>query len=340
MEMREILEKVIAKENLSLSEAQKAMLTVMEGKATPVQIGGFLTALRTKGETKEEIAGFAQAMREVSRPIKLDLPLVADTCGTGGDGSNSFNISTTVSFVVAAAGIPVAKHGNRSISSRCGSADLLEALGINIELTVEQIKRCIEEVKIGFLFAPYFHEATRYAALPRKELGVRTVFNLLGPLTNPCAAKVQVVGVYDKNLTRVVAEVLGLLGNKAAFVVYGEEGLDEISISGRTFVSYLKDGSVENFVFRPEEAGLKCYPKEAIKGGTPAENAAITLAILKGEEGAGKDIVLLNSAFALVAAGLAKNFGEGVYLAKEIIESGAALKKLEEYREFTRSFAA
>lgn len=340
MELKQVLEKVTTRENLTRGEAREAMLAVMRGEATSNQIAALLAALRTKGETKEEIAGFAGAMREMARPLPLDLPLVVDTCGTGGDGSGSFNISTTAAFVVAAAGVPVAKHGNRSVSSNCGSADLLEELGVSLDLTPEQVAACIQETGMGFLFAPSFHQAMKYAAGPRKELGVRTVFNLLGPLTNPCGAQVQVVGVYQRELTTVVAEVLGLLGSRSAFAVYGRDGLDEVSISGPTTVSYLKDHSVETFEFEPEQAGLTRYPKEAVRGGSSKENAAITLGVLQGSQGPCRDVVLLNSSFALVAAGLAADFKAGAALAAELIDSGQALKKLELYREFTRKCAA
>ncbi|NOZ29194.1 MAG: anthranilate phosphoribosyltransferase [Chloroflexi bacterium] len=336
--MKEVIAKLLDRQDLSLAEAEAAMDVIMSGEATPAQIGAFLVALRMKGETVEEIAGCARSMRRnaVRVPIQHEGPIV-DTCGTGGDRSGTFNISTTAAFVVAGAGVPVAKHGNRSVSSKCGSADVLEALGVNIQLTPEQVARCIDEIGIGFLFAPNFHPAMRYAIGPRRELGVRTVFNILGPLTNPAFATHQVLGVYDPALTEVMARVLTEMGSKAAFVVHGADGLDELSTTGVNRVSHMRDGQVETFELDPAELGLPRASLADLRGGDAAENAAICRRILSGEErGPRRDVVLLNA-----AAALATGTGDlrvGLERAREVLDSGAALRKLDAFVELSQSF--
>jgi anthranilate phosphoribosyltransferase len=268
--------------------------------------------------------------------INLDLETIVDTCGTGGDGTNTFNVSTTTAFVVAGCGLRVAKHGNRSVSSLCGSADVIETLGVNLDVSPKVVEECLSRVGIGFLFAPALHGAMKYAIGPRKEIGIRSIFNILGPLTNPAGANVQVLGVYDKHLTPVLAEVLNRLGSRSAFVVHGEDSLDEISITGRTFISELKNSQVSSYTIKPEDFGLPRGAISDIKGGNAKENAQIVLEVLSGDPGARRDIVLLNAAAALVAAGQATDFREGIKQAAEAIDSGQAMKKLEALKEITR----
>jgi anthranilate phosphoribosyltransferase len=335
----EALDKISRGADLSRAEAESVMEQILAGALNTAQIATLLVALRTKGETVDEVVGFATAMRRHATPVfpaghRSTGETLIDTCGTGGDARGTFNISTVVAFVVAGAGGRVAKHGNRSTGGRSGSADVLEALGVKIDLPAERVAQAIEEIGIGFLFAPAMHAATRHATEARKQIGVRTVFNLLGPLTNPANASVQIVGVYDAKLTEFVAEVLGELGVRRAFVVHGADGLDEISLSGETFVSELRDGSVRTFTVTPEDFGLARAPLEAIRGGDAAENAAIMhkilgRSLLYREHGAARDIVLANAAAALVAAGRAGDFLEGVRIARESIDSGAAREKLE-----------
>jgi len=339
MDIKEAIGKVMLGEGLSGEEAEAVMSQIMAGEATPAQIGAFLTALRIKGETVEEITGCARAMRSISIPVRPQRRDLVDTCGTGGDRSGTFNISTTAAFVVAGAGLAVAKHGNRSVSSRCGSADLLEALEVNLELTPEQAARCIDEVGIGFLFAPRLHPAMKHAIGPRREMGVRTIFNILGPLTNPAGATRQSMGVYDPNLTNPLAHVLGKLGAREAFVVHGADGLDELSTTGINRVSHLQDGSVKDFSLDPAELGLPEARLEDLRGGTADENAQITQAILAGEWGPRRDVVLLNAAAALVAGGMASDFEEGLQQAAEAIDSGRARQKLEGLVAFTQGCA-
>jgi anthranilate phosphoribosyltransferase len=324
--------------NINLSEAEMAecMDEIMEGRATDSQIGALLSALRVKGETVEEITGAARIMREKATGIKAPEG-VLDTCGTGGDMSHTFNISTTTALVVAGTGIPVAKHGNRSVSSRSGSADVLEALGVRIDLPPQKVEKCLFETGFGFLFAPLFHPAMKYAIGPRREIGIRTIFNILGPLTNPAGAARQVLGVFASRLTETLAKVLGNLGAIDAIVVHGEDGLDEISVSGRTRVSRFKGGAVENFYIEPEDFGIWKNDIEHIRGGDKEENAAITLSILRGEEGAKRDIVLMNSAVAIIAAGKTEDFKTAFSVATESIDSGRALKKLEEVKRVSNS---
>lgn len=325
----EAIGKVIERNNLSETEMIGVMNQIMGGEATPAQIGSFITALRMKGETIEEITGAARVMREKATKINTNSSTVIDTCGTGGDGANTFNISTTSAFVAAGAGITVAKHGNRSVSSNCGSADVLKALGVNIEVGTSTVERCLNENGIGFLFAPLLHGAMKYAIGPRREIGIRTVFNILGPLTNPAGASAQVIGIYSKELTEKLAAVLGNLGSQHAFVVHGEDGLDEISLTSKTKISELKNGKVDTYWVKPEDFNIERCRAEDLLGGTPEENASITLGVLKGEKGPKRDIVLLNAAAAIVAGGKAKTFAEGIRVAEDSIDSGAAMKKLE-----------
>jgi anthranilate phosphoribosyltransferase len=324
--------------NISLSEVEMAecMKEIMEGKATEAQIGAFLTALRIKGETVDEITGAARIMREKATTIKAPQD-VLDTCGTGGDMSHTFNISTTTAFVVAGAGVPIAKHGNRSVSSQCGSADLLEALGVKIDLPPEKVEKCLFETGFGFLFAPLFHPAMKYAIGPRREMGIRTIFNILGPITNPAGAKRQILGVFANKLTETLAKVLGNLGAIDAMVVHGEDGLDEISISDGTKVSRFKDGKVENFYIGPEDFGIRRNKIEYIRGGNKEDNIAITLSILNGEKGPRRDIVLMNSAAALIVGGKAGDFKTALSIVADAIDSGKALRKLEEVKRVSNS---
>ena len=338
---------ILRGDDLSRHEAENAMEAILSSQADEAGVAGFLTALRFKGETVDEVVGFATVMRRHAPRIfgdgriRADEVLV-DTCGTGGDARGTFNISTATAFVVAGAGVRVAKHGNRSATSLCGSADVLEQLGMRIDLPPASVARAIEEVGIGFLFAPTMHAATRNAAKVRRELGFRTVFNLLGPLTNPAEASAQVVGVYDAGVTELMAQALGELGVKRAFVVHGADGLDEISISGETHVSELRDGSVRNYQVAPEDFGVKRAPLEAIRGGDAKQNAEIIYGIfgrppLPGKHTPHRDIVLANASAALVAAGRAANFLEGVQLAAESIDSGAAREKLEKLIAFSNT---
>jgi len=325
-------------QDISLSEIEMAecMTEIMEGRAADAQIGSFLTALRIKGETIEEIIGAVRIMREKATKIKAPDGVI-DTCGTGGDMSGTFNISTTTAIVVAAAGIPVAKHGNRSVSSQSGSADVLEALGVNIELPPEKVEKCLFETNFGFLFAPLFHPAMKFAIIPRREIGIRTIFNILGPLTNPAGAKRQILGVFAGKLTKPLAAVLGNLGAADAMVVHGEDGLDEITISDGTRVSRYKNGKVETFYITPEDFGFKRTDIREISGGDKNKNAEITLSIFNGEMGPKREIVLMNSAAAIVVAGLAAGFAEAKEIAAEAIDSGNALRKLKEIQNATNS---
>lgn len=337
--IREALKMLVEKKNLSETQAREVMLEIMEGKATSAQIAAFLTALRMKKETVEEITGCAREMmnKVVSFPWEGDV--LVDTCGTGGDGRGTFNISTTCAFVVAGAGIRVAKHGNRALSSQCGSADVLEEMGMRIDLPPHLAKKALEEVGIAFLFAPLFHQAMKYALFPRREMGIRTVFNLLGPLTNPLGANIRLMGVYDPSLTHILAQVMAYLEVKRAFVVWGEGGLDEVSIAGKTRVAELKDSKVKTYWIEPEKVGMRRYSLREIQGGKREENARIIQDILSGREREAKrEIVLLNSALCLVGAGIALNLREGIKLAAESIDSGKALKKLKELIEFSNSF--
>lgn len=337
MEIKEAIKKVVARQSLSESEAWAAMGQVMDGQATPAQIASLVTALRMKGETVDEIAGFARAMRERAQRITPNAEILIDVVGTGGDRLNTFNISTTTAFVVAAAGGYVAKHGNRAVSRLSGSADVLEALGVQIQVPPDVVRQAIEDIGIGFMFAPIYHAAMKHAVAPRKEIGIRTVFNILGPLTNPANATYLVVGAYDPNLTEIMARVLGEMGARRAFVVHGLDGIDEVSTVGPTQVSELRNGSVRTYTVNPEDLGLRKADAEQISGSTPAENAAITTSVLRGEPGPRQDIVLANAAAALVAAEISQDLRGGVELARRAIASGAAYEKLEALRAHTRA---
>ncbi len=332
--IKEAIAKIVSNVNLTEAEAETVMREIMQGEATDAQIASYITALRLKGETVDEITGSARVMREKAVHVKLTAPYQVDTCGTGGDMAHTFNISTTAAFVVAGAGVTVAKHGNRSVSSKSGSADVLQALGINIEIPSRRVEECLQTVGIGFLFAPLMHLAMKYAIGPRREIGIRTIFNVLGPLTNPAGVNSQIMGVYSADLTAPLALALGNLGATHAFVVHGMDGLDEITITGKTKVSEFKDGSVKDFFIHPSDFGYPLGKSEDLRGGDAAENARITLDVLKGQKGARRDIVLLNAAAGLVASGKTSYFKEGIELAAVSIDSGAALKKLEMLKAF------
>lgn len=336
--MKRYINKVIEGKNLTTEEAAAAMDIIMSGEATPAQIGSYLTALRMKGETIEEITGCAKGMREKCLQLvgKGDL---MDIVGTGGDCTNTFNVSTVSSFVVAAAGVKVAKHGNRSVSSKCGSADVLEALGVKLDITKEQNEAVLEETGMCFMFAPAYHSAMKYVAAPRRELGTRTIFNILGPLANPAYANLQVMGVYSDKLVDSMAKVLSNLGVKRAMVVHGEDGVDEVSICGKTKVCEVRDGKLKSYTIEPKELGLSVAHPEDIKGGLAEENKEIALSILKGEKSAKRDMVLINSAVALYTALEGKSLKECVQMAAGLIDSGKALEKMQEFVEATQRFA-
>jgi len=327
--MKEFLQKLIAGQNLSTPEAVAAFDRIMDGEATPAQLGSFLTALRIKGETIEELTGACSSMRRHAVFIDPRGKTVVDTCGTGGDSLGTFNISTTAAFVVAGAGVPVAKHGNRSITSKCGSADVLAELGVNLDVSPDIMEECIHEVGIGFLFAPKLHPAMKHAMGPRRELGFRTIFNLLGPLANPAGARCQVLGVFAPELTEMFAEVLKHLGSQRVFVVHGQDGMDEITVTGTTRISELRDGSIRTYNFDPLSVMEDYADISSLAGGDPKQNATITRAVLEGEKGPRRDIVCLNAAAGLIAGGKAVDFVEGFRLAEKTIDSGASLKALE-----------
>lgn len=340
--IKEAIGKVVLKQDLSEAEMIEVMNQVMGGEATQAQIGSFITALRMKGETIEEIAGAAKVMRDHATPIRVgkaldidreeinqDRETILDTCGTGGSGTKSFNISTTVAFVVSACGVKVAKHGNRSISSACGSADVLEALGVNLNVTPEQVETCINEVGVGFLFAPALHGAMKHAIGPRREIGIRTIFNVLGPLTNPAGADRQVLGVYDESLVEVMAKVLVRMGCQRGFVVHGLDGMDEITLTGPTRVAEIRDGFVTLSTIEPEDFGLTRCSLEALQGGDAAANAGIVKDVLTGVSGPKREVVLLNAAYALVASGLARDVESGLNKARAAIDDGLAMTKLD-----------
>lgn len=334
--VKEAIRKTTERGNLSASEMEAAMEEIMDGKATSAQIGCLLTALKMKGETVEEITGAARAMRRKACPLHVaddGTPLV-DTCGTGGDLAGTFNISTTVAFILAGAGVRVAKHGNRSVSSTCGSADVLGELGASLELSPEAVGTCIEKTGFGFLFAPVFHVAMKHAASPRKEMGIRTMFNMLGPLTNPASANCQLLGVYDGNLTEPIALALRGLGTRSAMVVHGLDGLDEISLCAPTRISRLSRGKVTTFRFDPRETGMTLCSRQDISGGTGQENARHLLNVLEGKPGPRRDVCLLNAAGAFVAAEVVADMQEGIALAAESVDSGKAREKLAEFLSF------
>ncbi len=336
---KEHLKKIISKADLTQQEMSDMMMEIFSGEISDAQIGAMMGALSTKGETYEELAGAAVAMRRKAVRIEVSAPTIVDTCGTGGDGARTFNISTTTAFVVAGCGVTVAKHGNRSVSSQCGSADLLEALGLNLNVQPELVEEAITDIGIGFLFAPMYHSAMRHAANARKQIGLRSIFNMLGPLTNPAAANCQLLGVYAPQLTEMFAQALNMLGARRAFIVCGHDGLDEISVCAPTRISELKDGRVFTYDVAPEQFfGHRADPAD-LMGGPPKENAEITKKILSGEKGPKRDIVLLNAAAALTAAGKSTDFKEGIRLAEQSIDSNSAMKKLDDLIAFTRENA-
>ncbi len=349
MMILEALQKLVERRDLSAEEAFMTMDEMMSGKTSDAQIAAFLTALRCKGETVTEITGFARAMRAKACRVRVpsrrttervgtnDTGLV-DTCGTGGDAGRTFNISTAAAFVVAGTGIQVAKHGNRAVSSQCGSADVMEALGVELTLTPEQVGNCIDDVGIGFLYAPLLHTAMHYVMTARRQMRIRTVFNILGPLTNPAEAPAQVVGVYEARLTELLARTLNDLGSKRAFVVFGLDGLDELSPAGESRVSELKDGEISTYIVSPEDFGLQRAPLSDVQGGSAAENAEIITRILGGEKGPKRDVVVMNAALGIVAGGKAVDFHEGAQMAARSIDSGAAIEKLSRLVEFSRRY--
>jgi anthranilate phosphoribosyltransferase len=335
MVFKQALEHVLAGQDLSHVDMLSIMQQVMSGELTSAQIAGLVVALRVKGESVDEIAAAATVMRQLSTKVKIsDNTHLVDTCGTGGDGIQTFNVSTVSAFVAAAAGAKVAKHGGRSVSSTCGSADVLEALGVNVNLTPEQVAKCVNEIGIGFMFAPNHHSAMKHAAPVRRELGVRTIFNLLGPLTNPASAKRQVMGVFSKDLTLKLAKVLQNLGSEHVLVVHGADGMDEISFTGDTFVAELKDGKVREYTLNPAQFGLKLHALKSIRVDNAQESKAMILDVLQGKSNVGKnsaarDIVLLNAGAAIYTAGLQANIHAGIEHAAKVIDSGLALAKLE-----------
>lgn len=337
MNIREAIDKVVNRVNLTELETVAVMNQIMTGEATPLQVASFLTALRMKGETVDEITGAARVMREKAHRVNVAGKTVLDTCGTGGDQKGTFNISTTAAFVVAGAGVTVAKHGNRSVSSQSGSADVLGALGVKVDAPKERVEQCIATIGIGFLFAPLLHEAMKYAVQPRRDIGIRTIFNLLGPLTNPAMATYQLIGIYSADLVAMVANVLKNLGSARAMVVHGLEGLDEISLCGPTKVAELRDGGVKEFQIEPEQYGFKRCPLAALHGGSAAESAVIVRAILDGKNGAPRDVVLLNGGAALYVSGRAASLQDGIKLAAESIDSGKARGKLQQLVELTNA---
>ncbi|MBX3234954.1 MAG: anthranilate phosphoribosyltransferase [Nitrospiraceae bacterium] len=334
--IKDAISKLADRIALSEKEAEEVMGEIMDGSATSAQIAGYLMGLRMKGETVEEIAGSVRAMRARALKIRVADRKVVDTCGTGGDRANTFNISTTAAFVVAGAGLTVAKHGNRSVSSKSGSADVLAALGVRIDLPADRVADCVNEVGIGFLFAPLYHSAMKHCAAPRQELGIRTLLNILGPLTNPAGAGLQVVGVFDPGLTELLAKVLVHLGSQRCFIVHGMDGLDEITLTDRTRISEGKAGVVSSYFVEPKEFGLTRVAPKALLGGTAEDNAGIARDILQGRKGPQRDIVCLNAAPAIVAGGKAATLQEGFAVAQRAIDAGAAMEKLDRLIAFTK----
>ncbi len=339
MNYAQTLSKLIERKDLPFSEMRELMESIMGGQLTPAQIAAVLTALRIKGETVDEIAAAAQVMRELSLKVNVKPSThLIDTCGTGGDGAQTFNISTASAFVAAAAGAQVAKHGGRSVSSTCGSADVLEKLGVNVNLTPEQVAQCVDKIGVGFMFAPNHHSAMKHAAPVRRELGVRTLFNLLGPLTNPAGAKNQVMGVFQRNLTTKLAQVLQQLGSQHVLVVHGADGMDEISISGATYIAELKNGKISEYTVQPQDFGLHISPLDSICVANADEARSMLLAVLDNQQGAARDIVQLNAGAAIYVAGLSNTLPEGVKKAGEFIANGAAKNKLEQLGGLSNSF--
>ncbi len=334
--IKEVLTKVVEGRDLTIDEAENAMDEIMCGLCTPAQISAYMTALRMKGETADEITGSARAMRAKATPIHTKHGLVVDTAGTGGDAAHTFNISTTAAFVAAGAGVPMAKHGNRAVSSHCGSADLLAALGVNIEIPPEAVGQCLDECGFAFLFAPALHASMKHAVGPRREIGLRSIFNVMGPLTNPAGARGQIIGVYDGGLTELMANVLNNLGVYRAVVVHGSDGLDEITLSGPTRVSEVRDGKVTTTDITPEDLRIDSHPIDACKVSSLEDNVRTTLMVLNGRTGPARDIVLLNAAAAIYVGGKSDSIREAVPLAIQSIDSGEALKKLEDLKRFTQ----
>lgn len=337
MNIREAIDRLVNRSDLSEAETIQVMNQIMTGEATPLQVAAFLTALRMKGETVDEITGAARVMREKAHRVHVGAKTVIDTCGTGGDQKGTFNISTTVAFVLAGAGLCVAKHGNRSVSSQSGSADVLGALGVKVDAPRERVEQCIDRIGIGFLFAPLLHEAMKYAVQPRRDIGIRTIFNILGPLTNPAMATHQLIGIYSADLVAAIARVLKNLGSIRAMVVHGLEGLDEISICGPTRVAELRDGDVKEFVIEPEQFDIKRCTLDKLHGGDAQQSAVIVGAVLDGQPGPTRDVVLLNSGAALYVSGRAATIREGMGLAAESIDSGKARQKLAELVALTNA---
>lgn len=333
MDMPAAIKAVTERRNLSVDEMTDVMRTIMTGEATQAQIGGFLVGLRMKGETVDEVTAAASVMRELATKVEVNKEYLVDTCGTGGDSSGSFNISTASAFVVAAAGGHVAKHGNRSITSKSGSADVLEAAGVNLNATPEQVAECVNDIGVGFMFAPAHHSAMKHAIGPRKEMAVRTIFNVLGPLTNPAAAPNQVLGVYDKAWVEPLAQVLKNLGSNHVLVVHAADGLDEISIGSETFIAELKNAEVKTYSIKPEDFGMQSVSLETVRAKDAADSLAIIKSVMDNKEGPAKDIVSLNAGAAIYVAGLASTLAEGVAKAQEAIASGAVKNKLDELIE-------
>jgi anthranilate phosphoribosyltransferase len=333
--IKQVISKLVDRQDLTESEMIYAMDIIMTGKASEAQIGSFLTALRIKGETVDEITGAAKVMRTKALSVNPGKGQVVDTCGTGGDGTNTFNISTTAAFVASGAGLTVAKHGNKAVSSACGSADVLRELGVNIDVKIDTVEMCLQEAGVGFLFAPLMHSAMKHAIGPRREVGIRTIFNILGPLTNPAGVQTQIIGVYDKSLTEQLANVLCKLGSRRVMVVHGNDGLDEITVTGSTHVSLCEKGTVKTFELNPEQFGIPTYDINEIKGLDSKANAAITRSVLGGEKGARRDITLLNAGAAIYVGKELDTIQDGIEKAKESIDSGAAKDKLIKLIELT-----
>lgn len=336
MDIKDAIGNIVNHMNLKPAEMDSVMRQIMSGGATPTQIGGFLAGMRAKGETVEEIAAAAKVMRELANRVEVSATYLVDTCGTGGDGRKLFNISTAAAFVTAAAGARVAKHGNRSMSSKSGSADVLEAMGVELEMPAAQVAECIKRIGIGFMFAPAHHPAARYAAAPRRELGTRTLFNLLGPLTNPAGAPHQLLGVFAARWVQPMAEVLGALGSRHVLVVHSDDGLDEISIAAPTQVTELKDGLIRSYVLDPEELGIPRQSLEKLEVDSPEESQRLIRSVLAGEPGPALDMVVLNAGAAAYAAGVADSLADGVKRARAAVASGEAAKKLQQLVEASR----
>lgn len=338
MDFQQYIRKISEQQTFSQAEMTDAMRIIMTGHATPSQVGAFLMGLRLRGETVDEITAAASVMRELATPVEISRDYLVDTCGTGGDSSGTFNISTASAFVAAAAGARVAKHGNRSVSSKSGSADVLETAGINLELTAEQVAQCINEVGVGFLFAQKHHNAMKHAIGPRRELGIRTVFNLLGPLTNPAGAPNQVLGVFAKEWVRPVAEVLQKLGSRHVLVVHSADGLDEISIAAPTYIAEMKNGEVREYTLKPEDVGLQTASLDELKVLTAADSLALIRRALSNQRSTASDIVALNAGAAIYVAGLAASHAEGIKRAQAVMSDGSALARLQQLASFSQQF--